>query len=129
MEKRGREAFFELSSLIQEELNIKAILPYLIKHDLTTTEEREMLLNPSMCDFDKKQRFLFSCLPSKGNNSLDRFIEALKESTEGTTHQVLAHKIQEKRLAKAGTIHETLACKTQEERLAKTDEGMYIASL
>ena len=40
-------------------------------------------------------------MASKGNNSLDRFIEALKESKEGTTHETLARKIQDERLAKA----------------------------
>lgn len=104
MEKRprDRDVLFSLSSLVQEELNIRAILPYLktAKHDLTTNEEREILLNSSTCDIQKKQQFLLLWLPSKGNNSLDRFIEALKES-KGTTHETLARKIQDERLAKA----------------------------
>ena len=101
MEKRDRDALFSLVSLVQEELNIKAILPHLAEKDLTTSEEMEILLNPYMCDSQKKQQFLLLWLPSKGNNSLDRFIEALKESKEGTTHETLARRIQDERLAKA----------------------------
>lgn len=101
MDKRDENALFSLAPLIQKELNITSVLPYLIKHDLTTSEEREILLSSSMCNIEKKNLLLFSWLPNKGNNSLDRFVEALKESKEGTTHETLAHKIEEERLTKA----------------------------
>ena len=101
MEKKDENALFSLGPLIQKELNITAILPFLIKYDLTTSEEREILISSSICNVEKKHRLIFLWLPNKGNNSLDRFIEALKESKEGTTHETLAHKIQEGRLAKA----------------------------
>ena len=110
MEKRDEKALFELAPLIEKELNITAILSYLVKHDLTTSEEREILLSSYRSNVEKKHLFLLSWLPNKGNNSLDRFIEALKES--GKEFE--------------GTTHETLASKLQEERLAKGDEGMYI---
>ena len=100
MEKRDEKALFELAPLIEKELNITAILSYLVKYDLTTNEEREILLSSYISNVDKKHRFLFSWLPNKGNNSLDRFIEALKESKEGTTHETLANKLQKERLAK-----------------------------
>ena len=99
MEKRDEKVLFELAPLIEKELNITEILSYLVKHDLTTKEEREILLNPCLGNIDKKRRFLFTWLPNKGGNSLDRFIEALKQSKEGTTHEILALKLQEKRLA------------------------------
>ena len=100
MEKNDESALFELASLILKDLNITAILPYLVEQDLTTSEEREILLNQSINDIEKKRKLVFLWLPQKGNNSLDRFIQALKESKEGTNHETLAHKIQDKRVAK-----------------------------
>ena len=94
MEKRDEKVLFELAPLIEKELNIT------VKYALTTNEEREILLNPCLSDTEKKRRFLFLWLPSKSDNSLDRFIEALKESKEGNTHEILARRLQEKKLAR-----------------------------
>ena len=102
MDKRDEKALFELAPIIEKELNITAIYSYLVRHDLTTSEEREILLNSHMTNdnVEKTHRFVSLWLPNKGIDSLDRFIEALKESKEGTNHEALASQLQEKRLAK-----------------------------
>ena len=100
MDKGDEKVLFELAPVIENELNITAILSHLVRYDLTTSEEREILLNSHMTNVEKKHRFVFLWLPNKGIDSLDKFIKALKDSKEGTNHETLASLLQEKRLAK-----------------------------
>jgi len=98
MDEKDKNVLFDLGPDIQEGLNIAAILPYLVKHRLTTGEERELLLSSSATPNEKKNKLLYLWLPHKGNSSLTRFMEALKDSiTEEPTHEALACKIQGKR--------------------------------
>ena len=98
MEEKDKNVLFELGPDIREELNIAAILPYLVKHRLTTSEERELLLSSCTTTIDKKNKLIYLWLPHKGNDSLSRFMEALKDSIkEEPTHETLACKIQAKR--------------------------------
>lgn len=97
MERRDRHVLFELGPDILRELNIEAIQPYLSKHGLTSIEELDVLLNDSISSTVKKKKLIYSWLPHKGSNSLSKFIEALKESSEGTTHDDLAMRLQAKR--------------------------------
>ena len=98
MEEKDKIVLFELGPDIREGLNIAAIFPYLVKHSLTTSEERESLLNSCTTTIDKKNNLLYLWLPHKGNDSLNRFMEALKDSIEEEpTHETLLCKIQAKR--------------------------------
>ena len=98
MEEKDKNVLFDLGPEIREGLNIAAILPYLVKHRLTTGEEREKLLSTCTTTIEKKNNLIYSWLPQKGNDSLSRFLEALKDSTnEEPTHETLACKIQAKR--------------------------------
>ena len=97
MEERDKEILFYLGPDILRELNIEAIQPYLSKRGLTAPEELDVLLNDSMTSSLKKKKLIYSWLPLKGNDSLSKFIEALKESSEGTSHNDLATRLQAKR--------------------------------
>ena len=97
MEKRDREILFELGPEILCDLNIAAIQPFLSKHGLTSTDELETLLNDSITNTIKRKKLIYSWLPHKGNDCLSKFIEALKESSEGTAHNDLAMRLQAKR--------------------------------
>ena len=98
MEEKDKNVLFELGPDIREGLNVAAILPHLVKHHLTTGEERESLLSSSTTAIEKKNKLIFLWLPHKGNNSLSRFVEALRDSKdEEPTHETLAGKIQAKR--------------------------------
>lgn len=73
-------------------INIVAIFPFLIEKDLITLDEREYLLNPIHLDGDKINK-LMAWLPKKGPDALNRFILCLDDSSDGTSHDVLAKKI------------------------------------
>ena len=97
MEQRDKEILNELGPDILRELNIETVQPYLSKHGLTTPEELDVLLNDSKTSAFKTKKLIYAWLPLKGNNSLSKFIEALKESSEGTNHSDLAARLQAKR--------------------------------
>lgn len=98
MEEKDKKILFELGLEIREGLNTATILPYLVKHGLATTDQRESLLTPFITTVEKNNNLIYSWLPQKGNDSLGRFIKALKESaSEEPTHETLAYKIQAKR--------------------------------
>ena len=98
MEQKDRYILFELGPDILRELNIETIQPYLSKHGLTTTDELEILLNDSITNLAKKKKLIYTWLPNKGDDCLSKFIEALRESSEGTTHNDLAMRLQAKRI-------------------------------
>ena len=98
MDEKDKNVLFNLGPDIREGLNIAAILPHLVKHGLTTSDERELLLSSNTTTIEKKNKLIYLWLPHKGNNSLTRFMEALKDSIkEESTHESLACKIQDKR--------------------------------
>ena len=97
MEQRDQHILFELGPGILRELNIEAIQPYLSKYGLTTSEELDTLLHDSITNTTKKKKLIYSWLLQKGDDCLSKFIEALKESSEGTTHNDLAVRLQAKR--------------------------------
>ena len=97
MEKRDKDILFELGPKILRDLNIEAIQPFLSQHGLTSPDELDTLLNDSIANTTKKKKLIYSWLPCKGNNCLSKFIEALKESSEGTAHNDLAMSLQVKR--------------------------------
>lgn len=105
MEQKDQQILFELGPDILSELNIEAVQPFLSKHGLTSTEELEILLNDSVTATVKKKKLIYSWLPHKGDDSLSRFIEALKESGEGTTHNKLAMRLQAKRTGGRDCVH------------------------
>lgn len=98
MEEKDKNVLFDLGPDIREGLNIAAILPYLVKYRLATGEEREKLLSTCTTTMQKKNDLIYLWLPHKGNDSLSRFLEALRDSSnEEPTHETLACKIQAKR--------------------------------
>ena len=59
-----------------------------------TTAESEELRNPTKTKTEKNQ-FLLSILPSKGENTFERFVKCLEEADEHTGHRHLAKLLKE----------------------------------
>jgi len=109
MEKKDKDVLSDLGPNILEGLNIATVLPYLVKYNLTTSEEKELLLSSSITNIDKKKLLIYSWLPHKGCDSLSRFMKALNASiNEEPTHEELASKLQAKRLEGFSFLHKSL---------------------
>ena len=74
---------------IHEVLNVTAVLPHLIQHQLLTREERESLMLDTRTE-PWKIAYLLDTLPRKGKHALKKFIACLEGSAEGTGHKELA---------------------------------------
>lgn len=68
-------------------LNVKSLLPYLIKERLLTRDEQEHL--ESKLPYDQSC-YLLSILQRKGNDGFKRFLKCLKEEKEHLGHEYLA---------------------------------------
>lgn len=99
MEEKDQKVIFDLGTEIRESLNISTLLPFLLKNSLATaSEERELLLNRLISPTEKKDKLLYQWLLQKGDDSLGRFVKALRESAqEEPTHEEIARKIEAKR--------------------------------
>ena len=75
---------------IRNSLDIQAILPHLNQQDLLTSDERDILLQNSHSTRCNKIDHLLQWLPRKGEDALERFIQCLRSSSEGTGHRELA---------------------------------------
>ena len=75
-------------------LNVTAVLPHLIQHQLLTSEERESLMLDTRTE-SWKITYLLNTLPRKGKHALKEFIACLEGSAEGTGHKELAAELAE----------------------------------
>ena len=83
-------------------LNLEEIFPYLCQHGLLTYSEKEELKSDSITTHKKIDKLL-KWIPTKGSNALARFVECLRNSTDGTGHDELATLLEDKiRQYKAG---------------------------
>ena len=117
-------ALHKLSTEIVAELDVRLILPYLVRNRLLTEDQEEFLSSHEVSDEHKVQKFT-AWLPSKGPDFLDTFIRCLRESTRWEVdhhHYILAERLEAER-AKAEKQLET------EEELAEPQHahstGMY----
>ena len=69
-------------------LNVKTLLPHLIKERLLTLDKQEQL--ESMSSYDQS-RYLLRILQRKGNSGFKRFLKCLKEEKEHLGHEYLAN--------------------------------------
>ena len=108
MEEKDKNLLYDLGPEILELLNINVICPYLFKQHLATSaEQKEYLLSSPATPTEKKNKLIFIWLQQKGDDSLSRFIEALKESAnEEPTHETLASKITAKRAEGLQLLHD-----------------------
>lgn len=111
MEEKDKNVIFDLGPEIRESLNISTLPQFLFKHRLATApEERELLLNPLISPTEKKDKLLYLWLLQKGDDSLGRFVKALRESAqEEPTHEEIARKIEAKR-AQSGLFSLIFTC-------------------
>ena len=69
-------------------MDINELLPFLIREQLVTTHESEVLTNPYETR-KEKNLYLLSKLPTKGENAFELFLKCLEESNEHLGHAEL----------------------------------------
>jgi DNA replication protein DnaC len=92
--KEQEEVLQECSVEIEGMLDLEQIFSHLYHHNLLSDSECEMLQasNVELSRKKKIARFITN-LPRKGSNALDRFIQCLVNSADGTGHEELAQNI------------------------------------
>ena len=85
MEELQKTVLHNCSPSIVELLDFTAIVPYLRASNLLTEENVRMLKNVSISQKDKTQ-YLVYILPRKAEGWFSRFLDCLRQSTEGTSH-------------------------------------------
>ena len=80
---------------LRQYLNFATLLPYLSKYGLITKEQQEELIEVPIYTTAQKADKLLSWLPRSRPDFLERFIQSLRESTEGTNHDELADSLEE----------------------------------
>ena len=94
---KDQESVLQVCSLdIHGMLDLEQIFPHLYSHNLLTDTEQELLQTSSVhCSRKTKISKLVTGLPRKGPDALQRFVECLNNSTDGTGHHDLAKRIEE----------------------------------
>jgi hypothetical protein len=77
-----------------ELLSLDRILPYLYEHDLLTDKEEAFIGHPYVARRKKVTRLIMA-LPVKGPTALQRFVDCLRSSSQGTGHDEIAYLIEE----------------------------------
>ena len=93
MEELQKTVLRNCSLSIVELLDFTAIVPYLRASNLLTDENLRMLKNISIPQKDKAQ-YLVYILPRKAEGWFGRFLDCLRQSTEGTSHADLIKELE-----------------------------------
>ena len=79
------------SESIHVMLDLEQIFRYLYSYNLLTDTEQDMLQTSTVeCSRKKKIMMLITNLPRKGSDALQRFVQCLLQSGDGTGHEDLA---------------------------------------
>ena len=81
--RRHELALQACSAEIFHKLNVSAIFPYLMKHNMLTLRDQQVLTNDHTPDHDKIGHIL-KILPKKGEGFYGKFVLCVCESKEGT---------------------------------------------
>ena len=93
MEELQKTVLRNCSSSIVELLDFTAVVPYLCSNNLLTDENIRMLRNISISQKDKAQ-YLVYILPRKAEGWFGRFLDCLRQSSEGTSHANLIKELE-----------------------------------
>ena len=96
MSRRDQEKVLRANAAnLQDLLNFELLYAHLVQANLLTSTEQEELrsLNQQYSRLQKIERFARS-LPGKGSDALQRFIECLHKTTQGTAHDEVAQSLQ-----------------------------------
>lgn len=93
MEELQKTVLRNCSAAIVELLDFTAILPYLYASNLLTEENQQMLKKVSLSQKDKTQ-YLVYILPRKAEGWFGRFLDCLRQSSEGTSHADLVKELE-----------------------------------
>lgn len=74
---------------LRSSINFESIFPFLVQSDLMDSEEREMVMLPTITTIRKVDQVLLK-LHTRGPDSLPKFISALRKSSAGTDHNRIA---------------------------------------
>ena len=84
-----REFLNSYGTAVEEYLNIVALLPHLLAHQLLTRHEEEILNNTCITNTQKIQHLLMF-IKQKGSEGLVKFIKAIEEETSHFGHKELS---------------------------------------
>lgn len=73
---------------IVDRVDLKSLVPVLLKHGLLTRSEWEHLLNNNLPSYDRKED-LARYMANKGDGGWGLFLQSLKEETEHCAHKEL----------------------------------------
>lgn len=90
-----RLALEECYVIFTNKLDVTTILPYLTAKHLLTNDDRQVLMTYTKTQVEKAQ-YLLDILPRKANGWFEKFIECLRESTDGTGHGDLVMELETK---------------------------------
>ena len=94
----SERALKECHPTIRQLLSVSAIYPYLNRHHLLTDEQEADLSLPNQTDFERADK-LIRWLPKKGPDFLEKFVDSLQQSSQGTAHEEIVRALN-KALAK-----------------------------
>ena len=77
---------------LENSLNPDVLIPYLVRHQLVTTEEQDHLSNPTFTRA-ARNRYIFSRLYRCGSDAVERFIKCLIEEKSHPPHHNLAERL------------------------------------
>ena len=78
----------ELDTEFKNYIDIMSLLPYLIKHDLLSSNDQYVLSNSYLTPSDRAERLLMS-IKVKGQTGYDKFVACLEEEQEHMGHHHL----------------------------------------
>ena len=81
--QRHELALQACSAEIFQKLHVSAIFPYLMKYNMLTLRDQQVLTNDNIPDQDKI-RHILKILPKKGEGFYGKFMLCICESKEGT---------------------------------------------
>jgi len=93
MEELQKTVLWNCSPSIVKLLDFTAVVPYLCSNNLLTDENVRTLRNISISQKDKAQ-YLVYILPRKAEGWFGRFLDCLRQSSEGTSHADLIQELE-----------------------------------
>lgn len=89
------DIIYQLNPQMNKYINMVSLVPYLNKYGILTSEER-FYLNSNSKSPTEKVNYLLQYLESKGEETIKKFLQALKEASEHTGHIELCRLLRER---------------------------------
>ena len=89
------DIIYQLNPQMNKYINMVSLIPYLNKHGILTSDERFYLNNSSKSP-SEKVTFLLQYLERKGEETVQKFLQALKEEREHSGHTELCRLLKQR---------------------------------